>query len=468
MPGREHPSRQLRAARLPSGSRHDRIAPGGVGCCGEREKGALAMVTMQVFLSHSSADKDVAERVVTALRRAGADVWFDEHNLGATQLLDEIQRQLRARPVFIVLLSKAAFASDWVKRECKWAFNIQLRDPSHIILPVVIAPIDPDAFDDMLYLEDFKRVEGPNHTVYAEAEMIERTLRLLALTPAGQAPAPATPQPAESVDDLMTQGKALAAQNRWTDALPFFQRATDRDPRNADVWGHAGWMLNELKRYSEAATAYDRSVALNDQQAWVWYNRGNNLNNLSRHEEALAAFERALALDPTDVNAWGNKGWTLNALGRYEEALVACDRALALNPNHANNLGIKANALYNLGRIAEALAAYERVLALDPTDVSAWYNKGVALNSLGRREEELVAYERALALDPTYADAWGNKGWTLNALGRYEEALVACDRALSLNPSHANNWSIKASVLRNLRRTAEAEEAERRAKELGG
>ena len=141
---------------------------------------------------------------------AGADVWFDEHNLGATQLLDEIQRQLAARPVFVVLLSKSAFASDWVKRECKWAFNIQLRDPSHIILPVVISPIDPNAFNQLLFLEEYKRIEGPNNTPYPEAEMLERTLRLLALTPAGQAPTPTTPQPAESVDDLMTQGRALA------------------------------------------------------------------------------------------------------------------------------------------------------------------------------------------------------------------------------------------------------------------
>ncbi len=390
------------------------------------------MATIQVFLSHSSADKDVAERVVVALRGAGADVWFDEHNLGATQLLDEIQRQLRARPVFVVLLSKAAFASDWVKRECKWAFNIQLRDPSHIILPVVISPIDPNAFDDMLFLEDFKRVEGPHNTPYPEAEMLERTLRLLALTPAGQAAAPVAPQPAESVDDLMTQGRALAAQKRWAEALPFFQRATERDPRHADAWGELGRMLNELKRYTEALTAHDRSLALNDQQAWVWNNKGAALNGLGRREEALGAYERALALDPNYALAWYNKGVALNGLGRREEAL----------------------------------AAYERALALDPNYAAAWYNKGVALNGLGRSEEALEACERALALDPGLALAWYNKGVVLENLKRYEEALAAYDRSFDRNDHR--DWSAHARVYRALGRVAEAEAAERRAKELGG
>jgi hypothetical protein len=56
------------------------------------------------------------------------------------------------------------------------------------------------------------------------------TLTLLALTPKGEASMAVTPQSGESLDDLLTQGRALAAQKRWADAMPFFQRATDRDP----------------------------------------------------------------------------------------------------------------------------------------------------------------------------------------------------------------------------------------------
>jgi hypothetical protein len=47
-------------------------------------------------------------------------VWYEEHNLGAGQLLEVIQRELEARPVFVALLSKSAFASQWVQRETSW------------------------------------------------------------------------------------------------------------------------------------------------------------------------------------------------------------------------------------------------------------------------------------------------------------------------------------------------------------
>lgn len=356
------------------------------------------MAAMQVFLSHSSADRDVAEQVVTALRGAGADVWFDEHNLGATQLLDEIARQLRTRPVFIVLLSKAAFASDWVKRECKWAFNIQMRNPSHIILPLLVTPIDPDAFDEMLYLEDFKRIEQRDHTPYPHDEMIAQTLRLLALTPAGAAPTPVTPQPAESVDDLLTQGRALSAQKRWGKALTFFQRATERAPRNVDAWGAQGATLAELKRYAEALTACDRSLALNDQQAWVWNNKGTALGGLGRYEEELAALDRALALDPNLVTAWHNKGVVLDGLGRGEEALVAYDRALALDPSYVFSWNNKGLALYLLNKYDEALTAYDCALTANPNDAAAWSGKGLTLRELGRATEAKAAERRAKEL----------------------------------------------------------------------
>jgi len=65
----------------------------------------------------ASVDKAICDQVVTALRGAGAHVWYDEHYLEARQPLEEIQRELQARPLFVILLSKNAFASLWVRRE---------------------------------------------------------------------------------------------------------------------------------------------------------------------------------------------------------------------------------------------------------------------------------------------------------------------------------------------------------------
>ena len=423
------------------------------------------MATLQVFVSHTKDDRDFCHTVVDGLIGAGAEVWYDEHNMGSGMLLDTIEQEIRTRPVFIVILSPAALRSQWVRDECKWAYMRYKRDTTRIIQPVLAGAL-PDEDDLPLYLQDFKRIEAPGLQPYLAAEATRRLLHALALTPAGQAPTPVAPQPRESGDDLLERGKALIAQDRYAEALPLIERATRLLPNSFSAWANLGYLLNELKRYADALLAHERALALDPSNAIAWYNKGVALNELGRREEALAAYERALALDPADAAAWNNKGIALKGLGRREEALVAYERALALDPSNAFAWYNKGVALNELGRYDEALAALERALALDPADAFAWNNKGLALNELGRREEALAAYERALALDPADAFAWYNKGDVLNDLGRYAEALEALDRGFDRNDWR--DWKAHARAYRGLGRVAEAEAAERQAKALGG
>src|SRR5262249_5138436 len=159
---------------------------------------------------------------------------------------DEIQRELRARLVFVVILSKSAFASAWVRDECQWAYNLYKREPSRIILPVTASPLDPGDFDNMLFLEGFKRLEGASGRPYPKAEAVEHALHLLALTPRGQPLVPTTRQLVESADDLIARGKALDAQEQYPQALVLFEQATELAPSNADAWFNLGYVRNAL------------------------------------------------------------------------------------------------------------------------------------------------------------------------------------------------------------------------------
>jgi CheY-like chemotaxis protein len=92
-----------------------------------------------------------------------------------------IMHELRSRPIFIVILSPAAFASSWVTQECQWAWNLYQRKPERVILPVTAHPINPDDFDAWLFMEDFKRIERVGGIPYPALEAIENTLHALDL-----------------------------------------------------------------------------------------------------------------------------------------------------------------------------------------------------------------------------------------------------------------------------------------------
>lgn len=361
---------------------------------------------LRVFVSHASQDKPFADALVRALRGAGAEVWYDEHSLSTGHLIAELTRELTARPIFVIVLSKAAFASPWVKDEMLWAYDLYRREPQRVILPVVAAPIEPSSFvNEWLCLASFRRVEAPGGQPFSPEEAIERTVHLLGLTPPppGHAATPQVPQPGESVEDLIALGNA------------------------------------KLKGKEDS------------------------------RKEALTLFERATQLAPRNAAAWERKGYALLFLGRPEEALAAYEQALTLNPNNAESWSDKALILsFFFHRYEEALTAYERAIVLDPKKAEYWSGKGSALKDLGRYEEALVACERATALAPKNALIWGRKVSTLLGLHRYEEALATCEYILALNQGASLlAWPLKAAALRGLGRTAEAEEADRRAEELG-
>jgi TIR domain/Tetratricopeptide repeat len=268
-------------------------------------------VPLRVFVSHSHQDDAIARELVLALRGAGADIWYDEHNLGSGQLLDTTKRELRARLVFVLILSEAALCSPRVRNETTWAVTQLRREPERIVLPVLACPVEERAI--WRFLRDVLRVEAPGVRPLAADEAVRRTLHVLALTPRGGAPLAQTPQLSEGAEELLIIGKVLQAQGDYVTALSYFERATQRDALSWEAWHNMGFTLIKLKRYAEALPILERAIALHGGNAASWNTKGNALRNLRRDAEALAAYEQALActsVRPSLTGTTARSGWT--------------------------------------------------------------------------------------------------------------------------------------------------------------
>ena len=324
------------------------------------------MAQMKVFVSHSHEDDAFCRALVDGLRRAGADVWYDEHNLGSGQLMSIIQRELGERPVFVVILSKAAFASRWVKRETQWAYELADRNPSRTLLPVTGGPIKRDDFSaegEWLFLHDFKRVEAPGLKPYPMAEAVTRTQHALHLTLPSEAPQPVAPQPREGAADLVTRGDTLQTHGKHAKALAAREQSTSLDPQEATAQVDVSIALDDLNPHMKDLAACDQYEVAG------WKGAVPVLVAVGLPEEALAAFEKWTVYDPLDAEGWVGKGSALSKLGRHEEALAAYDHAITLNQyRHTAWVG-KAAELVLLQRYDEGLAAYEQVLD------SAWLGR---------------------------------------------------------------------------------------------
>src|SRR6266404_4185857 len=83
--------------------------------------------SFDVFLSHSSKDKDVVRAVAERLRQDGLRVWFDEWVLRpGSNIPHEIEEGLERSRVLVLCMSAQAFGSDWARLE---SGTFRFRDP---------------------------------------------------------------------------------------------------------------------------------------------------------------------------------------------------------------------------------------------------------------------------------------------------------------------------------------------------
>ena len=88
----------------------------------------------EIFLSHSSQDRQFANRIGEVLTAHGLPHWYSKRDiLGAQQWQDEIGKALERCDWFLLVLSPASVASVWVKRELSHVLDERSYD-EHIVV----------------------------------------------------------------------------------------------------------------------------------------------------------------------------------------------------------------------------------------------------------------------------------------------------------------------------------------------
>lgn len=92
-----------------------------------------------IFLSHSSSDKEFTDKLHDLLELSGFNVWYDEKKLtGNTQLLSGLPKYIDDSDAFIVVLSQNSCKSSWVQDEYGYARNLMDKSKLSAIIPIVI------------------------------------------------------------------------------------------------------------------------------------------------------------------------------------------------------------------------------------------------------------------------------------------------------------------------------------------
>ncbi len=175
------------------------------------------MSALQIFISHNHQDQTFCHALAQELRQAGADVWYDEHNLGAGHLRRSIEQELHHRQIFLLILSPASLASLWVQEETEWFYELYRQElrksgTGYQLLPILLESVKEH--DIPLFYRGFKRIAQPNGIPYPPSEAIQHTLKALGLP---RPPKPAEPGP---IQDTSFPGDAIKQEDKRPSGLP--------------------------------------------------------------------------------------------------------------------------------------------------------------------------------------------------------------------------------------------------------
>jgi hypothetical protein len=108
--------------------------------------------TPRIFLSHSTRDLWISERLKEKLEEVGVVVWLDAFDLpGGRNVKDRIKAGMRSSTECLILLSPASRESDWVKHEAGLADAYGL--PTAIVLLHVSGDEVPAPLRDLKFFE---------------------------------------------------------------------------------------------------------------------------------------------------------------------------------------------------------------------------------------------------------------------------------------------------------------------------
>lgn len=206
-----------------------------------------------------------------------------------------------------------------------------------------------------------------------------------------------------SSEAFIEKAKEQMIKGKPTEALPFLNKAIDKDPTNPKAFNMRGAAYFELKDYVNASLDYEKVMQLDPKDYRPYFNRASIKMEKSNWEGALTDCSKAIEIQPDTADTYTKRGMVYAALKQPEKAIKDFDKALKLNPSETNALYNRGNIYFQLDDFERAGKDFATAIEIDPVFAKAFFGLGIVQQKMGKKDAACLSLKRANKLG--YPDA---------------------------------------------------------------
>jgi len=267
--------------------------------------------------------------------------------------------------------------------------------------------------------------------------------------------------------DWFKEGYGLVESGKYRDAISFFNKAIDADPRYANAYSARGYAYFRIGDHPSALKDNNRALDLKPNFPSALVNRSWTLWKMRQYDKALVDTNRAIELTPDYARAYVVRSLIYLFMNNNVNAIEDSNKAIELNPNYALAYHYRGSAYRGIGRYEEALKDYQKSIEINPADPDVYHDRGYAYLLMKKFDDALRDINKALELDPNSVRALYRRGLVYNQLKDYNEAIRDFSKVIEFEKDNAAAYYNRAHSNKQIGKNDEAASDLKKAAELG-
>ncbi len=240
------------------------------------------------------------------------------------------------------------------------------------------------------------------------------------------------------IDAYFSLGNIYFKQERYKDAIAWFEKALERKPDDSLTAINIGLCYERMGKFDEGEKFILGIIDQGFADSQLYFLLANMKFIQKNYDEAIPYFEKCLSLNAESAASHNMLASIYILKESYGQAEQHIQEALKLNPKLNNAYYNQAQIFENQGKTQEAIDAYLNELKNSPKHIKAMYNLTRLFREMGDTEKEYEYLKKCIEIEPKFPLSYFYLARIyLNRGEKYQEAIDLVKKGIELNPAQA-------------------------------